>query len=113
MRCLIASSHKVLAENTRVADQFWSRFKGLLGTQELKTGEALLLVPCNSIHTFGMAFPIDALFLDHENKIIYMLEVLAPWKMSKIVWKAKKVLELPAHTIQNTSLQLGEELLFV
>ena len=42
-----------------------------------------------------------------------MLEVLAPWKMSKIVWKAKKVLELPAHTIQNTSLQLGEELLFV
>ena len=108
----MASSQNVLAENTRLANHFWSRFKGLLGTQELKTGDALLLVPCNSIHTFGMTFAIDALFLDNENKILSMLEVLPPWKMSKIVWKAKKVLELPAHTIQKHSLQLGEEILF-
>ena len=40
-----------------------SRRKGLLGRDTLADRHALVLAPCGSVHTFGMRFPIDVLFV--------------------------------------------------
>jgi len=59
---------RVLAQEVERAGSFWQRMKGLLGRRGLPAGQALFLEPCNSIHTFFMGFPIDAVFLDKEEK---------------------------------------------
>ena len=47
-----------------VARSFLQRARGLLGRAPLAADEALLIRPCSSIHTFGMRFAIDVVFID-------------------------------------------------
>ena len=47
----------------------WTRAWGMLGVRE-ETDSVYRIVPCNSIHTFFMAFPIDAVFVDAEGKVL-------------------------------------------
>ena len=89
-----------------------SRMKGLLGRNGLKANEALLLDPCNQIHMLFMKFPIDACFLDREDRII-AVESLKPWRISKIYFKAKKVLELPYGISQSLGWKQGDRLEFL
>lgn len=46
------------------------RMRGLLGRDSLAGNEALLLRDCRSVHTFGMRFPIDIVFLDRHNRVV-------------------------------------------
>lgn len=52
-----------------MATSWWTRFIGLLKNR-CKNGEILLLVPCKSIHTFGMRYPLDVAFLDEEARVL-------------------------------------------
>lgn len=54
-----ATRGRTLVTNGRVADGYWTRLRGLIGSKPLEPGEGLLIVPCNSIHTHFMGFPID------------------------------------------------------
>jgi len=56
-----------------------------------------------------MLFPIDVIFLDRNRVIVHCIENMKPFRFSRHVGKAKSVLELPAHTIQNTQTLLGDE----
>ena len=79
----------------RVARTLFERMKGLIGTKSLPKGEGMLILRCNSIHTFFMSFPIDAYFLDDGNRVIKTVKMIRPW--SFLVWggwRAKKVLEV-------------------
>ena len=58
------SNGRKLAEKVLQAETLSERMRGLLGRSTLPVGEALLLDPCRAIHTAGMRFPIDVLFLD-------------------------------------------------
>ena len=69
--------------------------KGLLGRSELRPGEGLLLRPASAIHTFFMRFPIDAVFLDREWRVVGIADDVAPWRTAARKG-AKAVLELPA-----------------
>src|SRR6476469_4331236 len=91
---------KILADRAESAASFYSRFKGLMGVKNLDFGQGLHIKPCNSIHTFFMRIPIDALFLDAEGKIVRLLPAMVPWRLSSIYPKAKSVLELPAGMAQ-------------
>src|SRR5256885_3030671 len=53
-----------------VCDTFRSRARGLLGVTELPDDECVLLVPCRSVHTFGMRMAIDVAFLDREGTVL-------------------------------------------
>ncbi len=64
------TKNTILAEEAYIADTVFSRVKGLLGKQSLDEGSALIIKPCNSIHTFFMRFPIDVFFVDRNNKIV-------------------------------------------
>lgn len=87
------TKNKTVSSNTKMADTFLSRLIGLLGRSELMPGESLLIKPCYSVHTFGMRFTIDVVFLDREGKVLKKV-TLPPWKVAGCRG-AYSVLELP------------------
>jgi len=83
----------------RVAEGFFARAKGLIGSKPLPVGEGLLIPKCNAIHTFFMSFPIDATFLDGAGEVVKVVRNIRPWR--PFVWggfRAKQVLETTAAT---------------
>lgn len=86
----------LLAEHVEVADSFWRRFQGLLGRDELPAGEGLLITHCSSVHTLGMAFPIDVLHLDGAGRVQAIVPAMQPWRLGPWVGGCAAVLELPA-----------------
>ncbi len=86
---------RVVCERCRVPRTPFGRMKGLLGRRRLEPGEGLLLRPASSIHTFFMRFPIDAVFLDGEQRVLKVAAELSPWRTSARR-RARAVLELPA-----------------
>jgi uncharacterized membrane protein (UPF0127 family) len=107
MKATDRTSGKVLAPNLAVADTFFTRLKGLLGKQELPHGEGLWIKPCNSVHTFGMKFPIDIIFLDKNYRIIGLANGLNPNRASKVLLEASSVIELPAGTLVASKTVVG------
>jgi uncharacterized membrane protein (UPF0127 family) len=99
-----------LARRVEKAHTAWSRLKGLLGRRHLPEGEALWLAPCRSVHTFGMGFGIDVLFLDAELRTVGLEENLIPQRVSGIHWKARSVLELPMGTLRRTETRVGDRI---
>ena len=78
------------------ADTFASRLFGLIPRRDLGPEEGLWLEPCAMIHMCFMNFPIDAVFLDGDLKVLRVMEELRPWSFSPWVRGARGVLELPA-----------------
>ena len=72
----------LLGSVIKVADQGAARRKGLLGRNCLEPGEGLWILPCESIHTFGMRFPIDLVYLDRQNNIKKIRSNVRPWRLS-------------------------------
>ncbi len=108
MRIVNQTKRTVLAESVVIADTPFKRIKGLLGRKDFKEGEALIIKPCNSIHTFFMRFPIDVLFVAQDNRIIKAISYLGPFRLTSIYFNASFAIELPAGTIQSTSTQQGD-----
>jgi uncharacterized membrane protein (UPF0127 family) len=100
----------VVCERCVVADNAWTRMKGLLGRRGLEDGEGLLIVPAGSIHMFFMRFPIDAVFLDRDLRILKIVPELRPWRMAA-ARGAKRVLELAAGEAARRRLEPGQRLL--
>lgn len=101
----------VLASRLEVADSGPKRNKGLLGRDNLVDGGGLWIVPCESVHTFFMRFPIDLVYLDRKNQIKKVRSAVRPWRLSACL-SAHSILELPAGTIQATETQTGDILEF-
>jgi hypothetical protein len=110
MRVINKTKNTILAERAILATNPFTRAKGLLGRRDFKGGEALIIKPGNSIHTFFMRFPIDVLFIDADNKIIGIKVCLKPWRVTAIYWQAKLVIELPSGMIQESLTQKGDEI---
>jgi hypothetical protein len=81
-----------------------------MGRKEFSKGSGLLITPCNSIHMIFMKFPLDIVFLDKNNVVIYLIKGIKPWSVTKIVKSAKSVLELPEGTINDKDLRIGDTL---
>lgn len=101
----------VLATRLEVADSAAKRSKGLLGRDGLAPGEGLWIIPCESVHTFFMRFPIDLIYLDRKHRIKKVRSAVSPWRLSACL-SAHSVLELPVGTIQDTKSQPGDLLEF-
>lgn len=110
MRAVNRTRDRMLVESGDVAATMWSRMRGLLGHPPLGSGEGLLLKGEKAIHTVGMGFPIDVLFLDRENRVVRLLLAMPPWRFSEFVWHARDVLELPPGKIQETGTCLDDQI---
>ena len=99
-----------LAYRARVADSVISRLVGLLGRRSLDGDGGLWIVPSSGIHTLGMLFTIDVVFLDRDLKVVDVSELVRPFSVTKLSWQAQSVLELPAHTIFRSQTEVGDQL---
>lgn len=96
------SRNLVLGTDVRRADTFLLRLRGLMLSGPLDRGEGLWIEPCNSVHTHFMRFPIDVIFLDHQQTVVHAIPAMAPWSFSPLVKGSVSVLELPAGAAQGT-----------
>lgn len=99
-----------LAGRVRLANTALARLRGLLGRRRLESDEALWLRPCNGIHTIGMLFAIDAIFLDQELRIVRLIENLRPFRVTTPHLRARSVLEMAAHSVARFQLRTGDQL---
>jgi uncharacterized membrane protein (UPF0127 family) len=99
-----------VATEASVADSYVRRLVGLLGKTKrwARLGTGLWIVPSRGVHTVGMLFPIDIIFLSKEKEVIHVEEHVRPFRISKVVLKASSVLELPPHTIYRSGTQVGD-----
>lgn len=110
--CILAPRTGVtLAERARTARSFAGRLTGLLGRSRLEPGEGLILPGCRSLHTCGMQFPIDAVFVDKEWRVVALRQELKPWRVTPLFWHAHAAVELPQGAIQEAKLKVGDALI--
>jgi uncharacterized membrane protein (UPF0127 family) len=93
------------------ADTSLARLRGLLGRLRMRSDEALWVVPSRGIHTFGLLFQIDVVYLDSECRVVHLIENLGPLRIGPLRLRSASVLELPAGSIYNSGTQLGDRLL--
>jgi len=108
MKVTNSSKNTILADKAKVAEGFFARLIGLLNRKSLNQGEALVLSPSNSIHSFFMRFTIDAIFLDKAAKVIAALPSFKPFRLSGVYFNSHTVIELPADTIRITRTEPGD-----
>ena len=101
-----------LATALAVADTHWTRFRGLLSleSRDFRKGDGLWIVPSHGIHTLGMGFAIDVVYLDQALTVIYTEEELRPWRIAPVRRDSLSVLELPCSTITQTQTAVGDKL---
>ena len=100
-----------LGLRVKVVDTVWGRMIGLLGKRTLSADSGAWLVPANSIHTVGMFFPIDVVLIDKKFKVVGLRELVRPFSLTRPVFKAESVIELPAHSIFKSRTEVGDQLL--
>ena len=101
-----------VATEADVANSYMRRLVGLLGKTKrwAKIGTGLWIVPSCGVHTIGMMFSIDLIFLSKEKQVVHVEEYVRPFRISRVSLKAASVLELPPHTIYRTGTKVGDQL---
>jgi uncharacterized protein len=99
-----------LATKVRKADNFLTRLIGLLKRTHLGPEEALWLMPSKGIHTIGMKFPIDVVFLNRDHQVLGLMSGLVPYRVSAVHLRGYSVLELPNGTIKKSRTEIGDKL---
>ena len=107
MKVVNLTRNVILANEVRVADTFFARLKGLLGTACLPAGQGLIIQPCDSVHTFGMKYDIDVVFVDERQLVVKTVADMRPGRVA-MGRAGKYVLELPAGTLANTCTAVGD-----
>jgi uncharacterized membrane protein (UPF0127 family)/CheY-like chemotaxis protein len=98
----------VVCERTEIADRARRRMRGLLGRESLPAGEGMLLQPAPSIHTVGMKFPIDVVFMDGTLRVLKIVERMRPWRAAskRHAWAT---LELAAGEVARRGIEVGDQ----
>jgi hypothetical protein len=109
LRAQNRTRNTTLATEGVIADNWWTRLRGLLGHAPLKPGEGLLLRGEKAIHSVGMSFAIDVLFLDRTGRIVHLIPTMPSLRFSPFVARAADVLELPAGMIAQTGTTLNDQ----
>jgi uncharacterized protein len=99
----------VLGDVIEIADTSKKRRTGLLKHTGLTEGQGLWIVPCEAVHTFGMKFAIDVLFLSKKRKVLKVRKDMGRRRIA-LCLIAHSVLELPVGTIAATGTMVGDQL---
>jgi uncharacterized protein len=101
-----------LATRLAVANTHLSRLCGLIGKTpaNFPQGRGLWIVPCRGVHTLGMRFPIDVIYLTPDHVILHLEQGLPPWRFAPVRFQAASVLELPENTVRSTGTTIGDQL---
>lgn len=105
-----SSRNLLVAEKVIPARSFFARSKGLLGLKSFTAGHALWIHQTNSIHTWFMKFPIDAIFVNRQLVVVAVYRHLKPWRITWPALRAHSVFELPAGTLDVNTVNKGDQL---
>lgn len=111
MKITNKTKNTILAKDAIIADTPLKRMRGLLGKKEFNKCQALIIRPCQSIHTFFMRFSIDVLFVDKNNKVIKAISNLRPFRLIPVYFNSAFVIEMPVGTIQLSLTSKGDTLI--
>lgn len=111
IRVVNRSRQTDIGDRIDVADSGPVRRKGLLGRRGLEPGEGLWIVPCESVHTFGMKFAIDLVYLDRMRRVVKVRSNVGPTRISACL-RAHSILELRPGTILDSLTRPGDQLEF-
>jgi len=101
---------QMLATHARIAEHLLERVVGLLGRASLEAGEALVFPRCRAIHTVGMRFPIDVMFIDQAWRVVALNPSVPPGRLLGPIRSAWGTIEMASGAIQRCQLNVGEQL---
>jgi uncharacterized protein len=99
-----------LAFRVDIADSILGRLIGLLGKRSLRPDGGVWIVPANAVHTIGMLFTFDLVLIDKDFKVVGVRELVRPFRVTRPIFRAESVLELPAHSIFKSRTEVGDQL---
>jgi uncharacterized protein len=106
VRVLNRTRDVVLADRAELADNYWTRFMGLMGRRELPPGSGLVLKPGGGIHMWFMRIPLDVIHVDKRDRVTHVLRGIKPWRFGPLFVGNKCAVELPAGVANGT--QVGD-----
>ena len=109
----LKKSDITLFSSVDLADSLFVRMKGLLGRRSLPVGKAILLTPCNSIHTLLMRFHIDVIFLNKHGEVLKIVKDLPPHRFAFGGRYARSAIEMETGWFDWSTLCIGDELTVV
>ncbi len=117
VRAINRTRQTVLCERLETADSLAEQSRGLLGRSGLEPGSGMLFVsgrlaPFMWMHMFFMRFPIDIVFLDHNDRVLRINHRLKPWRVSSLVPRARKALEIEAGAAARSATAPGDQIVF-
>ena len=104
------TQENIIGKHIEVAETFFTRLVGLLGRRGLDADTGLWINPSSGVHTFAMRFPIDVVALDRQLRVHALWPNLRPWRLSGVSIKIHSIVELPAGTIADHAIRLGDQL---
>lgn len=93
------------------ANTHFARLRGLIGRLHLRHDEGLWVLPSSGVHTFGVVFPLDILYLNEDLKVVHLIEHQPPFRFAPLKTQSASVLQLPTHTIYSSQTQIGDQML--
>lgn len=100
----------LVGERVGVADRWWTRLKGLIGSAPPGAGEGLLLTPCRAVHMLGMRLRLDVAFVNDAGRVVALYAGLGPGERTRWHREARHAVELPAGTLEQSRTQVGDRL---
>lgn len=94
----------------RMADNFLTRLRGLIGVRELAPGAGILIRPCRGVHCMFMSIPIDVVYVDRNDHVIGLDRAMKPWAVGKVYGAGAYVVEGPVGMIDSTRTAVGDAL---
>ncbi|MCW3489635.1 DUF192 domain-containing protein [Dethiobacter alkaliphilus] len=98
-----------MAKRVARADTFFRRLRGLMLSRTFPADiDALVLSPCNAVHTFFMRYSLDVIFLDSKMKVVHIIWGMKPGKVSPVIKDAHYVVEMAAGSAASSGVCVGD-----
>ena len=108
VRVVNRTRETVVADSAELADNYWTRFIGLMGRRELPVGTGLVLKPGGGIHMWFMRIPLDVIHVDKTDRVTHILRGIKPWRFGPLFVGNKVAIELPVGAADST--QVGDQI---
>lgn len=109
-RLVIERTGVTLVSDVEIARDSATRRRGLLGRDSIGTDQALVIAPCQGVHTFGMRFAIDIIAVGRDGRVIKVRSRVTSRRVV-IAWSAFAIVELAAGALECTDLCKGDRLI--
>ena len=100
--------HRIGLKEVLVAENAAERARGLLGREPLRQGQGMYIAPCRSVHSFGMRYALDLVYIDGRQRVCKVVHGLRKWRISGSL-RAHGTLELMAGEAKRLGLSCGQE----